>query len=89
MANTLSRKKPDRLEARVEKAALHCVHGGPEVLNAVVLALLHQVTRQERARLRRVVRRWIREVERGSKCQENTSYKLALTDLLQAMQERP
>jgi hypothetical protein len=44
-----------------------------------------QIMLAEHRRVVRLVQRRITEVERGSQCQENVSYRLALTDLLAAL----
>ena len=69
-----------RVAKMVEKA-YYTFGYNDNIPNRIVVALLLR----EHRRVVRVIQQRIAEVDRGSPCQENVSYRLALTDLLAAL----
>lgn len=79
--------KPDRFSRLVERSIVHTNH--PLFKAGIVwrCEALRLLCAEHRAVVRLVQRR-IKEVERGSQCQENISYRLALMDILVALRQR-
>lgn len=72
-------RKPTRLERKVETIpVIEAGFGGVRTYRTDILKLV----KAEHRAIRRKIWQRIAEVERGSQCQENVSYRLALVDLL-------
>ena len=74
--------KPDRFEQMVNKVKYGVASCAVDAATAVTLL------RREHTRILRLIKARIAEVERGSPCQENTTYALALRDILAALDTR-
>lgn len=80
---------PDRFEMAVESFVKDTARtgyylNGPAMLRTDAVKIL----RREHNSVLRLIKALIAEVERGSPCQENTTYALALRDILAAMDKR-
>ena len=81
--------KPDRIARAVEKDfakdRLRSDMPMGEVRYRMEMAVRREAAYQ-RARVRKIVQARIQEVDNGSQCEMNTIYRLALSDLLAALQ---
>ena len=75
--------KPDRFEQMVVKTLVRDTRDNMPIAEFRYLAVT--LLRREHSRVLRLIKARIAEVERGSPCQENTTYALALRDILAAL----